>query len=365
MVPLDPITKDPLWRVLPRVYGMPSWTPYQTHAPTTEDVLSWFAEYSPDMGGKGLNIGLVTGYEFAGSSCLYVVDVDRPDVPPTLAACNTTTVRTGRPGGGWHFYFTGPPGFHKQDVTIDGTTCEFKGVGAYAVAPVSVHASGTPYLFMEGQGLSAIQPLPGVLMDQLKAQFLSDIPKGRGPNFKGRACLRQIWERTLKGPSGADPGERELTLYGFYQLMITAGHREDYAQVWTEKKNANCVPPMTERELKQHVTSRGSEAKRPGKTYGVGCPWVKRNLSWVSCDGCHYLNEGVRGLVNGYEFEKALQDKDVSGAVFKVYVALVRQESNTGTRALSLSELQEQTGLSRHTVIAALQTLKGKGLAQG
>jgi DNA-binding MarR family transcriptional regulator len=70
-------------------------------------------------------------------------------------------------------------------------------------------------------------------------------------------------------------------------------------------------------------------------------------------------------MVNGYEFEKALQDKDVSGAVFKVYVALVRQESNTGIRALSLSELQEQTGLSRHTVIAALQTLKGKGLAQG
>ena len=70
-------------------------------------------------------------------------------------------------------------------------------------------------------------------------------------------------------------------------------------------------------------------------------------------------------MVNAYELDQALQDKDVTGAVFKVYVALIRQESNTGIRALSLSELQEQTGLSRPTVIAAMQTLKGKGLVQG
>jgi len=33
----------------------------------------------------------------------------------------------------------------------------------------------------------------------------------------------------------------------------------------------------------------------------------------------------------------------------------------TGSRTLSLSELQEQTGLSRSAVIAAKQALKGKG----
>ena len=70
-------------------------------------------------------------------------------------------------------------------------------------------------------------------------------------------------------------------------------------------------------------------------------------------------------MVNAYELDQALQDKNVTGAAIKVYFALIRQESNTGIRALSLSELQEQTGLSRHTVIAALQTLKGKRYAQG
>jgi hypothetical protein len=359
ILPLVPGGKTPLTEALPLVHGLPTWKPYQTKAPGTSDVLSWFADYGPDMGGTGLNIGLVTGYRG-----LYAVDIDGPVIPASLVACHTTTVQTGRPGGGWHLYFTGPEGLRSGRYTVDGTSIELKGVCSYVVAPVSVHSSGTAYAFIEGHDLSAIQPLPGVLMKQLETAYLSDIPRGRGPNIKGRACLGQMWERTLKGPNGADPGERELTLYGFYQLMLTAGHREDYARLWTEKKNANCLPPMTDRELLKIIT-RGPEAKRPGHIYGVSCPWVKRNLSWVSCEGCHYLNEGVRGLVNGYEFEKALQDKDVSGAVFKVYVALIRQESNTGTRALSLSELQGQTGLSRHTVIAALQTLKGKGLAQG
>ena len=66
-------------------------------------------------------------------------------------------------------------------------------------------------------------------------------------------------------------------------------------------------------------------------------------------------------MVNAYELEQAQQDKGISSAAFRVYIALVRQESNTGSRALSLSELQEQTGLSRSAVIAAKQALRGKG----
>lgn len=350
MVPVDPITKRPLYPVLPRVHGRPSWVPYQTHAATTDDVLSWFAEYSPDMGGTGLNIGLVTGYEFAGSSCLYVVDVDRPDVPPTLAACNTTTVHTGRPGGAWHFYFTGPPGFHKQNVIIDGTSCEFKGIGAYVVAPVSVHASGTAYTFVEG--LSAIQPLPGVLMKQLEAQFLSDVPHGQGPDCRGRACLEQTWIRPLQ------EGERDNGLFGLYQGLITARHLEAYARTWTERKNDMLAVPLTDQELKR-LLRYGPMSKRPGRAYGVGCPWVKRTLAWVDCEGCHYLNEGVRRVIDGYKVEQALQD--VNGAVFKVYVALLRSERETGTPALSVRQAAEVTGLSTSTVRLAVKELKDKG----
>jgi hypothetical protein len=356
-LPLVPHGKTPLFEALPLVHGKPSWKPYQTKAATTEDVLSWFADYGADMGGTGLNIGLVTGYP--GLLCLYVVDVDGPVIPPSLIVCNTTTVQTGRPGGGFHLYFRGPEGLPSGRYTIDGTSCEFKGFGAYVVAPVSVHASGTTYAFIEERGLSAIKDLPGVLMKQLEAQFMSDIPRGRGPNIKGRACLGQMWVRTLKGPDGADPGEREVTLYGFYQVLQTAGHDEAYARLWTEKKNAVCVPPMTDRELLK-ITMRGPESKRPGHTCGVSCPWVLRNLPWVDCQGCRYANREALHMVNAYELEQV--QRGMSSAVFSVYIALVRQESNTGSRTLSLSELQEQTGLSRHTVIAAVQTLRGKGL---
>ena len=357
IIPLVPRGKTPLISALPLVHGKPSWKPYQTKAATTEEVGLWYADHSPDMGGTGLNIGLVTGYP--GSLCLHVVDVDSSAQPPSLAACRTATVQTGREGGGWHFYFKGPQGLPSGRYTIDGTSCEFKGVGSYVVAPVSVHASGTAYTFIEERGLSAIKDLPGVLMKQLEAQFMSDIPKGRGPNIKGRACLEQMWVRTLKGPCGSDPGERELTMYGFYQVLQTAGHNEAYARLWTEKKNAVCVPPMTDRELLK-ITMRGPEAKRPGHAYGVSCPWVQRNLPWVDCEGCRYANREALHMVNAYELEQV--QRGMSPAVFSVYIALVRQESNTGIRVLSLSELQEETGLSKPTIIAAKQTLRDKGL---
>jgi hypothetical protein len=356
ILPLVPGGKTPLTEALPLVHGLPTWKPYQTKAPGTSDVLSWFADYGPDMGGTGLNIGLVTGYRG-----LYAVDIDGPVIPASLVACHTTTVQTGRPGGGWHLYFTGPEGLRSGRYTVDGTSIELKGVCSYVVAPVSVHSSGTAYAFIEGHDLSAIQPLPGVLMKQLETAYLSDIPRGQGPNCRGWACLEQIWNRPLQD------GERELSLYALYQGLLTAGHgghREDYARRFTEDKNAMLAVPLTDRELLK-ITNRGPEAKRPGHTYGVGCRWIRANLPWLDCRGCRYANREVLHMVNAYELDQALQDKDVTGAVFKVYVALVRQESNTGIRALSLSDLQDQTGLSRPTVIAALQTLKGKGLVPG
>lgn len=343
-MPLVSHGKTPLTEALPLVHGRPSWKPYQTHAPTPEDVGLWYADYGPD-----LNIGLVTGYP--GALCLYVVDIDGPLIPASLADCHTTTVRTGRPGGGWHLYFKGPEGFRSGRYVVDGTSVEFKGVCSYVVAPPSIHASGTGYTFTEG--LSAIQPLPGVLMEQLKAQFLSDVPHGQGPDCRGRACLEQDWNRPLL------EGERDNGLYALYQGLQTARHTEAYARAWTERKNALCAVPLTDRELSKIM--QGPEAKRPGHTYGVGCHWTKANLPWVDCRGCRYANREALHMVNAYELDQALQDKGIKGAAIKVYLVLVRQESNTGSMALSLSELQEQTGLSRTAVVEAKQTLKDKG----
>jgi hypothetical protein len=352
ILPLVPRGKVPLNEVLPLVHGTPSWTPYKTTAASAGDVLSWFADYGSDMGGTGLNIGIVTGYP--GPICLYAVDVDRPDIPSTLAACNTTTVHTGRPGGGWHFYFTGPSGFPKQNVTIDGTTCEFKGIGSYVVAPVSVHESGTAYTFVEERELSAIQDMPGVLMQQLEAHSKIDLPRQTGPECRGRACLEQIWSRPLQ------EGERELSLYGLYQGLMTARHSEDYARQWVERKNAMLAVPMTDRELRQQVL-RGPEAKRPGHKYGVGCPWMRRNLPSIVCDECKYRDKEASRLVNGRELDRAFDDKNMSPSAFNIYFALVKAELNTGVKGLSLTETAKRTGLAKSTVQEAFKVLRAKG----
>lgn len=180
---------------------------------------------------------------------------------------------------------------------------------------------------------------------------MSDIPRGRGPDCRGRACLEQIWNRFIA------EGERDLALYALYQGLQTARQSEGYARQWVERKNAILLAPLTARELSQIM--HGPEAKRPGHTYEVGCPWVQRNLPWVICSGCHYLNEGVRCLVDGYKAIQAVQD--VNGAAFKVYFVLLRAKQETGTMGLSLTEAVQRTGLSKSTVQAAFKELHDKG----
>ena len=68
ILPLVPRRKVPLNEVLPLVRGKRSWQPYETTAASAGDVLSWFADYGSDMGGTGLNIGIVTGSVYTSES---------------------------------------------------------------------------------------------------------------------------------------------------------------------------------------------------------------------------------------------------------------------------------------------------------
>src|SRR5664280_2560682 len=68
ILPLVPRGKVPLNEVLPLVHGKPSWKPYEAAAASAGDVLSWFADYGSDMGGTGLNIGIVTGSVYTSES---------------------------------------------------------------------------------------------------------------------------------------------------------------------------------------------------------------------------------------------------------------------------------------------------------
>jgi hypothetical protein len=333
LIPLKPADKTPLTDALPLVWGKRSWIPYQRTAASTEEVLSWCADYSTAMGGSGLNIGLVTGF-----NGLYVLDIDKSVLPPCLEATGTTEVRTGR--GHWHLYFSGPPNAYPSYSAFplpDGTTCEFKGVGSYIVAPGSVTES--PYVFTRGlevrQDLS--EGLRNTLQELQTVTFLSD-----GPNPKGGACISEIWQRPLV------EGEREVSLYVLYQIMRSAGHVEKFTQDWVRRKNRSLASPLADSEL-DAIFRHGAEKNVPGHKYPLSCPGVRSRLPWVQCDDCGFRSHTIKTT-----FDLALREGlSPSENVILQYVVLHGDQSDL--------HLANQCHLDRRTVKAVrerLQTLR-------
>ena len=66
-------------------------------------------------------------------------------------------------------------------------------------------------------------------------------------------------------------------------------------------------------------------------------------------------------MINAYEFDKAYDDKDLNGAAFKVFIALIREEQQTGQRTLSVRKAEELTGYSHRAIQEAFRVLKAKG----
>lgn len=80
-------------------------------------------------------------------SGLIVVDVDGPEgVEPcnALHLPETRRVTTGRPEGGKHFVYGVPEGIELRSRKL-APGLEIKGAGGYAIAPPSIHASGSRY----------------------------------------------------------------------------------------------------------------------------------------------------------------------------------------------------------------------------
>lgn len=104
--------------------------------PDPETVDQWLAD--------GFNIGVATGHGFV------VVDIDGPEIPPEFP--KTLTVRTGRPEGAWHLYYSIA---HITDETLlsrirnsaskIGRKIDVRGLGGQAVIPPSMHVSGQRY----------------------------------------------------------------------------------------------------------------------------------------------------------------------------------------------------------------------------
>jgi len=107
------------------------------------------------------NIGIA-----CGPSGLLVVDEDAPGVFAEWAASlgqavpATFTVRTGRPGGGWHHIYGQPAGVTLGNA--EGSSpddIDIRGAGGFLVGPGSLHASGNFYLAEDWDAPTAELPL--------------------------------------------------------------------------------------------------------------------------------------------------------------------------------------------------------------
>jgi len=356
VLPLQPKGKEPLAEALPTINGHASWKPYQTQAASTGDILSWFADYSPEMGGTGLNIGLVTGY---GS--LYVLDFDRQEIPRSFQTSGTTTVKTGR---GWHQYYVGPPGLSSANLTSEGIPYEFKGLGSYVVAPVSTHNTGVTYDFVHP--ISCIKDLPQETLRNLepREQLRNLEPREQLPPVRpfplrtgGRACLDQIWSRELAN------GERNNVLYVLYQGLVGKPARNsiEAAAKLLQAKNDGLQHPLHSPEL-QKIIRRGPEGSVPGHQYDVGCDSIHRLLDgfgWMDCQGCKYTDERARKTLNAAQL--GIAASSLSPSACNVFLALLDEEIRTGVRFLSINGAVKATNLSKNTVRGAMQELRAKG----
>lgn len=208
-------------------------------------LVQWIAAH-PDM-----NIGIVTG-EVSG---IVVLDIDSgPDTDETndgfipFAALqqrygnvdDTIAVQTG--GGGLHLYFRHPGGTVRNSASTLGKGLDVRGDGGYVVAPPSMHANGTRYVW-----------------------------DADGHPRKRSAAAMPIWlatRTTISLPVPPPTGRTSMS-----RGIVTEGGRNVYLASWagTYRKHGNneqdildrlifrnqrdCTPPLPDEEVAQIAAS--------------------------------------------------------------------------------------------------------------
>ncbi len=243
------------------------WKKYQYQRATAEEILKWHTQFDT------LNIGIVTG----SISQLAVIDVDDITLLPALKEIvpeieETTRVKTNR---GYHYYFNLNGRDVKSSNTLFGIPLELKSNGNYIIAPPSV-INGYTYTYEVP--LSEISPIPEALT--LKGNDkISDkrsafkIPRYHGNNV---ACIRQILRKEL------EEGERDISLFILYNLLLQNKNAQEYAKYIIEKKNQAIAKPLTEKELKKIYK----------RQYRYSCSRIRDKLPYIACEHCKYRFKG-------------------------------------------------------------------------
>jgi len=187
------------WRVVPVAHivdGKCSCKRATCSAPGKHPVLAKWPEVASSDGAqvqrwwtsrKSPNVGIATGQ----GSGLVVLDIDpRHGGNESLAALiaehgplpPTPVCRTG--GGGEHYYFAAPAEPLQSSAGLLGDGLDIRADGGMVVAPPSVHASGTPYVWSVSPSDEDLADVPSWLLARVVRTRKKDL-LGKGPVGEG------------------------------------------------------------------------------------------------------------------------------------------------------------------------------------
>jgi hypothetical protein len=144
-----------------------NWQRFCENPPTYEELLAdlqRFLKFS--LNGSQPNVGIATGK----ASQVIVFDIDDPEtqqwfIESVFVLDDTPTVKTGRLGGGWQFWFAYDPKIESQDVNLgNGIRFEIKSDGKQVVVPPSLHVSGSRYEWLIPFDRGKLRPIPDKLL---------------------------------------------------------------------------------------------------------------------------------------------------------------------------------------------------------
>lgn len=224
-----------------------AWKEYQARQPTEADVKKWFRN------GRKLNLGVVTG----AVSGITIVDFDSPEAIQFARERKfpkTPLVKTAK---GYHAYCRYREGHRNFQKRADLPGIDLRGEGGYAVAPPSVHATGTQYEWVSKRGLDDVE------LAEVPDWIIAETPEDRTP-------IENVFK-------GAPDGNRNEALARVAGSVIGKGDGYDDALQFCLTWNTRNTPPLPEKEVEMTVTSIWEKHQRD-KAIMTPCP-IEENPS--------------------------------------------------------------------------------------
>jgi hypothetical protein len=257
---------------------------YRDKRPSRAQYREWEDLFATDAGPP--NWAFITGHSTSGTA-LYVIDTDTAVLSPWLQSCGTTTIKSGREGGGWHTWLTGQADLYRTKKALelpDGSVVRFQGVEGIIVLPGSVHASGNVYRCLDGYDLDVIKDLSTIgwlakalqTTDEVDRQAAKRWAQFKGYNYRQR-CLASIMDPRRAIREG-DCYDSFWIAYWLLQRESDNGkgpNTKAYAEGVIRERNKLLESPLSEGRLRDVFNDKSLDGM-------PGCGAARTRLSWIS-----------------------------------------------------------------------------------